>query len=960
MKRLLSILLTCLIAQFASAQQKSLVAFGVYDRITQANIDGAQIELLYQDTIPVKYQTIQQGNGEYKLKFDYRPGNYTIFIEKEGYNTGVHNFSLTTYRNSMKGEGDIFLDKERVLKEVSVTATKIKMVMHGDTIVYNADAFQLTEGSMLDALVAMLPGAELKDGEIKVNGKKIESLMVNGEDFFSGNPKVALENLPAYTVKKIKVYDRAANDDYLKGEAAKKLKADEHMAMDVVLKKEYSRGFLGNVDAGYGFPKNMYQGKAFGLGYFAHSRIAGFANINNIKNTQTGSTGGNWGGGWAQDGEMDIQMGGLDYLYSRGKIKYAANATLTHEEPLVVQKISATNFYTSGNTFERILSRTTDEKLHLMSNHNFQYSGEHVYAEVKPQLDYMHNNYTRLRRSAELSAEPLENYRLQALDSLFYPSWQTSCYTSLLLNRHSRETDGIDRWLIAGADAKATIAFPKTGKDVLKLTAGGKYRNDDNESQISINRIASANGKYENTYQDMRYTSNSYNLYGNVAYTWYYWPYKENKWSIFVVEPHLEARRNHYDRANTIYQLHVSSDNQTEVIGIIPPSAISAMQLSIDRDNSYNSVFSQNHYTPGVDFTWVYVPSAISDKQVEVNVNIDDGMTEENLHYNKSLIDTTLTRFSHSLLPSVVLRYIQEGEHLKHDLKLSYKFRSSMPSIYNRIGTVNSSDPLNIYVDNPDLDRPLTNSLNFSYNRYDKTKYKNLTLTTSYNHIDRAIANAKYHNRQTGVNTWKPENIDGNWNTSTSVNFTTPIGKKRLLDFSNNTSVVYNHSVDYTSETDIPIRNVVGNLSLNENASLSYKLGKHVIGGRLGVMWQHSRSEYSDYGNFDAFNVSATANTTINLPQNWQFTTDMNVLSRNGYTDNLLNKTYCVWNASIAKTMLQGNLTLRLNAVDMLAQISNIQYNINAQGKTETWTNTLPRYVMLHVIYKFNAMPKKK
>ncbi len=960
MKRLLSILLTCLIAQFASAQQKSLVAFGVYDRITQANINGARIELLYQDTIPVKYQTIQQGNGVYKLKFDYRAGVYTILIDKDGYTTGIHTFSMTNYRNSMKGEGNIYLDKERVLKEVSVSATKIKMVMHGDTIVYNADAFQLAEGSMLDALVAMLPGAELKDGEIKVNGKKIESLMVNGEDFFSGNPKVALENLPAYTVKKIKVYDRAANDDYLKGEAAKKLKTDEHMAMDVVLKKEYSRGFLGNVDAGYGFPKNMYQGKAFGLGYFAHSRIAAFVNINNIKNTQTGSTGGNWGGGWTQDGEMDIQMGGLDYLYSRGKMKYAANATLTHEEPLVVQKTSSTNFYTSGNTFGRSLSRTTDEKIHLMSNHNFQYSGDRVYAEVKPQLDYMHNNYTRLNRSAELSAEPLENYRLQALDSLFSPSWQTSRYALLLLNRYSRKADGVDRWLIAGADAKATIAFPKTGKDVLKLTAGGKYRNDDNESQVSINRMTNVSEKSDNTYQDTRYVSNNYNLYGNVAYRWNYWPYKERNWSIIIVEPHLEARRNHYDRANTIYQLHETSDNQTDAVGIIPPSSISAMQLAIDRDNSYNSVFSQNHYKPGVDITWAYVPSATSNKQVEVNVSIDDDMTEEHLYYNKSLIDTTLTRFSHSLLPLVKLHYVYDGEQQKHQLELSYKFRSSLPSIYNRIGTVNSSDPLNIYVDNPDLDRPLTNSLNFSYNRYDKTKYRNLTLTTSYNHVDRAIANAKYHDRQTGMNTWKPENIDGNWNTSASVNFTTPLGKKRLLDFSNNTSVVYNHSVDYASETDFPVRNAVGNLSLNENASLSYKLGKHIIGGRLGVMWQHSRSEYSNYGNFDAFNVSATANTTINLPQNWQFTTDMNVLSRNGYTDNLLNKTYCVWNASIAKTMLQGNLTLRLNAVDMLAQISNIQYNINAQGKTETWTNTLPRYVMLHVIYKFNAMPKKK
>ena len=84
------------------------------------------------------------------------------------------------------------------------------MVMQGDTIVYNADAFNLAEGSMLDAFVSKLPGCKLtNDGRIYVNGKYVESLLVDGHDFFSGYPKVALQNLPAYTVNKIKVYDKA-------------------------------------------------------------------------------------------------------------------------------------------------------------------------------------------------------------------------------------------------------------------------------------------------------------------------------------------------------------------------------------------------------------------------------------------------------------------------------------------------------------------------------------------------------------------------------------------------------------------------------------------------------------------------------------------------------------------------------------------------------------------------------
>ena len=83
------------------------------------------------------------------------------------------------------------------------------MVMHGDTVVYNADAFQLAEGSMLDALVERLPGVELRDnGVITHNGRPVSELLVNGKDFFRGDPTVALDNLPPYMVDKVKVYVR--------------------------------------------------------------------------------------------------------------------------------------------------------------------------------------------------------------------------------------------------------------------------------------------------------------------------------------------------------------------------------------------------------------------------------------------------------------------------------------------------------------------------------------------------------------------------------------------------------------------------------------------------------------------------------------------------------------------------------------------------------------------------------
>ncbi len=460
-------------AQFSSAQQKSVLMFGINDRITGAPIDSVQIDVMLGDSVKMPHKRIPYSPGRYTIEFCYRPGEYVLRATKRGYSSVEKTFSMKSVRATSRNFGLLYMEKlrEYQLGEASVKATRIKMLMKGDTIVYDAAAFELAEGSMLDALVAQLPGAELVNGQIKVNGKVMESLLLNGEDFFSGNPGIALQNLPSYTVKNIKVYDRAAKDDYLKSDMQKKLTQEEHMVMDVVLKKKYQRGFLGNAEAGYGLPGGMYRSKAFGLGYFGKTRIAAFANLNNIKDLQSVSAGGgNWGGGWAQDGELDLKMGGVDVQYKRGIMTYNGNATLTREEPLVQYKSSGTQFYETGNVFSRSLSETKEKKTHLMSSHNFEFQGERVYSWIKPSIDLMRNKSQSLTRQANFDALPTEGYRLQSLDSLFAPAWTASSYAARLLNRQYRAEQGNKDWLILGLEGRTKISFPNSGfNDYLEI-----------------------------------------------------------------------------------------------------------------------------------------------------------------------------------------------------------------------------------------------------------------------------------------------------------------------------------------------------------------------------------------------------------------------------------------------------------------------------------------------------------
>ncbi len=102
--------------------------------------------------------------------------------------------------------------REVDLGEVVVKATRVKMFYRGDTIVYDATAFKLPQGSMLDDLIRQMPGVTLNEaGQIFVNGRMVDELMLGSRSFMKGNKKVLMENLPYYTVKDIKVYDRQSD-----------------------------------------------------------------------------------------------------------------------------------------------------------------------------------------------------------------------------------------------------------------------------------------------------------------------------------------------------------------------------------------------------------------------------------------------------------------------------------------------------------------------------------------------------------------------------------------------------------------------------------------------------------------------------------------------------------------------------------------------------------------------------
>ena len=316
----LSVLAMCCFALFPvtlSAQKQSTEVVGwVIDAFTRKSIpEETQVALLEPDSTVMKVSTCDR-DGRFSLMVPIQPsGAFILRFTCKGYQTAYKPIkviwrkkktSLSLGLITMRQLSDM---ADRQLGEATITATKIKFYTKNDTLVFNASAFQLQEGSMLDGLIAQLPGVEMKpDGRIFVKGRYVESLLLNGRDFFKGDNTVLLDNLPAYMVQQVQVYEKESEMSKLAG---RKVDSGKYV-MDVKLKRQYAIGWLANTEWGYG-TENRYLGRLFAMRYTPQSRVSAFGNLNNVNSRRKPDGSGGWGDFDPSGGLTATKRAGLDY-----------------------------------------------------------------------------------------------------------------------------------------------------------------------------------------------------------------------------------------------------------------------------------------------------------------------------------------------------------------------------------------------------------------------------------------------------------------------------------------------------------------------------------------------------------------------------------------------------------------------------------------------------------------------
>ena len=951
----------------------------VFDSFTHEGVIGCKAELLRPDSTYIcdgtyydkgRRGTITGGWRVQSIAYFYlatkEPADYIVRISKEGYETAYVPIHVRFVRGSKYYFApDIYLRKvqkktqDRQLGEAVVRATKIKMVMRGDTVVYNADAFQLAEGSMLDALIERLPGVKLDDnGVITVNGRRVESLLVNGRDFFRGDPSVALDNLPSYMVDKVKVYERTSAYDEFSGRES----AIKPLVMDVNLKKEYSVGWVANAEAAYG-TEERYLGRLFALGFTPKTHTALYGNLNNTNDSRRPGRTGEWTPAAIPNGQQAAKTAGGEFVYQDPATRsfWGSNFEFSHTDNTTIARTNRETFLPEGHTYGLSENAGDNCATNLYTTHSFQFQKDDIYTSGSAIFNFDRNRYTSTGRSGTWNTDPWAMSREGLLDSLFSAD-APNLLRSLAVNRLRQ--DYLSRgkgWSVSFEDLAFSIRpfMDKGIGDEFRFsgTFGYDHRESETFDQYRLDYPAQPGSTPDLRNRYRNSPSRSYNYSVDGSYTgWFRNIALELKYS--YAQQYSSGGKDLY-RLDRLAGWEPGGENG---LGLLPSTV--EMETAQDFDNSaWREQWTKDHQVQ------VHLSHSLQTRSSILNWELYLPVTfrEDHMDYRRGSVANPARhlladrRRKRTLFqPRLSFSEIHTSKHGRRITFLLDASHTQAPAdqLY-LLGYTDDSDPLNISHGNPGLKDTRQTQAKFTF-KAAKQGLRSVGGNVNYRLTTNAIAMGRTYDPATGAYTTRPENVNGNWQLWGDLNWTRAFGEQKRFTFDSRTDYNYHNNVDLTGVegSAAPMRSTVRNLRLGETLRLEYSREKWRAGIKAHANWTHATSARQGFETVDAVDYHFAFTGRIELPGGVGFDTDLTLYSRRGYEDRTLNTDDLVWNARLSKSILGGSLTFIVDGFDILGQLSGVTRSLNAQGRTETFRNVLPSYFMAHVVYRLNIKPK--
>ena len=908
-------------------------------------------------------------DAEGKASIDkLRAGKYTVKAEIMGYKPWEKEVNVNGDLNLgiVKMETD-----QQVLDAASVSAVGNPIIIKKDTVEYNASSFKISDDNMLVDLLKKLPGIEVaEDGSITSNGETISKITIEGKTFFLDDPQLATQNIPAKLVEKVKVVKKKSEQAEFTGIDD----GNDETVIDLSVQKGMMNGVFGNLMAGGGhdLPSNSsamndwrWQGAFMGGRFTEKSQLSIIANANNTNNRGFNDLSGNMMGGMmGGGGMMGMGMGGgfggrngINTSWMGGvngnwdllgdKMQLGGNYLYNGSIIDVVENTYKETYRDDGST---LINNTDGMSSRFTDGHRFGVRLEHKFSEntsilFQPQFNFGRGSYTQ---QSEFDT-----------DTRLSDGTQSKTNSGFTNNTGDNRNWSANGFLLLrqrlGLPGR-TISLNATWRLSNNVMNGLNQSLTNTAFDASGNPIAS-----KEVNQRVDQSSKSQSVGARLVYT-------EPLGGNFYLEGSYNINYSVSESQKLVYNsgaYNWGANPFTMGMGALPYTNIGEVQDDTYTNNILNRNLNQN-----IGLAFMY-----QEETVRAQLGISAVPTNTYNMTNGKEYSSHVWNFA----PRAMLFY---DFNENSNVRLFYYGRSSQPSTSQLMPVMDNSNPLSMSLGNPYLTPYFSHNFRNEWEISNRQTFFSLRINLQGGMVQNPITNATWYDVN-GRQFSFPVNGHNTYNGSVRIMLNAPIAKSNF-SISNMTNASYSKSGSYVGKSNLDMSgylsadafdyekfhqdyfegnstlwndnfldNATRNLSLTERVRLTYRSDALEItaSGRTRV----SKPWYTVQ---EA--VAATWNNQVGGSFKWtigesgvELGTDANYNWYNGYTTP--QDPQLVWNANVSVPLFKRQATLSLRAYDILDQAKNLRVSITDNYYQETRNNTLGRYIMLSLTWRFGS-----
>ncbi len=993
LQKLFTLLFASICALPIAAQQQETVSGHLVDGENGEALVRATVQLYRLNGKDTTFVTgvFSNTTGNFSIN-NVRNGNYLLKATYLGYKELKRNITKVTGRTLTLGT--IKMEQNAVeLQGATVTANVPKMVIKDDTVVYNADAFRVPEGSVIEALVESLPGAKIDDdGKISINGKDVKRFKLDGRDFMTGNNDAVMKNLPSYVIDKVKAYDEKSDQSRLTNIDD----GNDDFVLEFVTKRSARNGIQANPDIGYG-TDDRYGIRLTAMKPFGAMRYTFMGNANNVNDRNFSGRGGRGRGNG--NGQRDTKTAALDASYESGRkanggnLRWSGRVTWNRQDADNWNRTGSENFVnTRGGAFSNSINQNYSRNNSWTGNMNLQWQLDSVTTiSFRPDLSYSSNDGRGYSTNASFNADPFT----YVSDPLSYEGLTRMGEQGLVVNGRQNKSMSTGSNTNIRANFQLHRRLNNNGRNVA-VTGNFNYRDGSNKngnlSMVHLYQQKNQEGN-DSTYQTNRFTvSPNDNINYSLGFT-----YSE---PLFIIKPKPQPEDTVQQRGRGPF----GNRNMRRMVG----QQGLFLQLNYNYNYSYQKSDPSTYDLPDLtdevfqtvmnnyrdfgflpqDYERDYLSRDLSryserteyrhqaDIQLryvreKYNVNLGVQAQPERSHFVQQYlgkpVDTVRTVTNVS--PTLNLRY---RFNQQTNLQVTFRGQTQQPSITQLLEIYDDTNPLNISMGNAGLKPSFSSNLGVNFQKMRSPKLiedslgfmipknqRNWSFSTNVNlqRTSNSIGNVVTYNETTGGRISRPENINGNWSVNGGGSFNLGLDTLNRWDFSGGINGSYRHQVGYVNlnRTAVPDRNVTHTYNFSPDVSLGYRNRWLNFSLNLRVNYSRTENELQASRNLTTWNYNYGGNCGITFPWETRLNTDFHCYSKRGYSDQTLNTNELIWNAQLSHSFLRGKkLTIMLQWYDILSQQTNFTRTVNANGWRDQEVNAITSYAMMHVSYRMN------